>query len=80
MNASQTIGPIYQDYARIVAIHETLSKEFVYLINEKFEDFIKRLAKVWTEKLEARDVLNGHLYPTVSNASRGDETAMATMN
>ena len=64
MNASQTIGPIYQDYARIVAIHETLSKELVYLINEKFEDFIKRLAKVWTEKLEARDVLNGHLYPT----------------
>ena len=64
MNTSQTIGPIYQDYASIVAIHDTLSKELVYLIHEKLQDFIKRLAKVWTGKLEAKDVLNGHLYPS----------------
>ena len=64
MDTSQMIEPIYQDYASIFSIHETLSKEFVCLIDEKLQGFIERLANVWTEMLEARDALNRNLYPS----------------
>ena len=64
MDTSQMIEPIYQDYASIFSIHETLSKEFVCLIDEKLQGFIERLANVWTEMLEAKDALNRNLYPS----------------
>lgn len=36
----------------------------MYLADKKPQDFLKRFAKVWTEKLEAivGDVSNRHLY------------------
>ena len=49
-----------------VAIHDTLSKEPVYLVDENPERLIERFIKVLTEKQEAiaADVLKQHPYPS----------------
>ena len=49
-----------------VGIHDTLSKEPVYLVDEKPESLIERLINVLTEKQEAivADVLKRHPYPS----------------
>ena len=49
-----------------VAVHDTLSKEPVYLVNENPERLIERFIEVLTEKQEAiaADVLKEHPYPS----------------
>ena len=49
-----------------VAVHDTLSKEPVYLVDENPERFIERFIEVLTEKQEAIavDVLKQHPYPS----------------
>ena len=49
-----------------VAIHDALSKEPVYLVEENPERLIERFIEVLTEKQEAiaADVLKQHLYPS----------------
>ena len=49
-----------------VAVHDTLSKEPVYLVDENPERFIERFLEVLTEKQEAIaiDVLKQHPYPS----------------
>ena len=48
-----------------VAVHDTLSKEPVYLVDEKPGRLIKRFIEVLTEKQEAiaADALKQHPYP-----------------
>ena len=49
-----------------VAVHDTLSKEPVYLVDEKPKRLIERFIKVLTEKQEAivADVLKQYPYPS----------------
>ena len=49
-----------------VAVHDTLSKEPVYLVDEKPKRLIERFIKVLTEKQEAiaADALKQHPYPS----------------
>ena len=49
-----------------VAIHDTLSKEPVYLVDKKPKRLIKRFIEVLTEKQEAMtaDVLKQYPYPS----------------
>ena len=50
----------------IVAVHDTLSKETAYLVDEKPGSLIKRFIEVLTEKQEvmAADALKQHPYPS----------------
>ena len=56
-----------------VAIHNTLSKEPVYLVNKKPKRLIKQFIEVLTEKQEAiaPDVLKQHPYPLDSEMPPG---------
>ena len=49
-----------------IAVHHTLSKEPVYLVDEKPERLIERFIEVLTEKQEAiaADVLKEYPYPS----------------
>ena len=49
-----------------VAVHDTLSKEPVYLVHKKPKRLIKQFIEALTEKQEAiaADVLKQHLYPS----------------
>ena len=49
-----------------VAVHDILSKEPAYLVDENPERLIERFIEVLTEKQEAMaaDVLNQHPYPS----------------
>ena len=49
-----------------IAVHDTLSKEPVYLVDEKPKRLIERFIKVLTEKQEtiAADVLMQNPYPS----------------
>ena len=49
-----------------VAVHDTLSEELLYLVDENPERLIKRFIEVLTEKQEAIavDVLKQHPYPS----------------
>ena len=64
-----------------VAVHDTLSKEPVYLVDENLKRLIERFIKVLTEKQEAMatDVLRKHPYPSFSNASRRGAKTMEAM-
>ena len=55
-----------------VAVHDTLSKEPVYLVNENPKRLIERFIKVLTKKQEAiaADVLKQHPYPQIFKCFR----------
>ena len=68
LNEHRTHGLTYLSKQKLisVAIHYTLSKEPVYLVEENPERLIERFIEVLTEKQEAiaADVLKQHLYPS----------------
>ena len=63
MNTLQTTWNIYQGTS--VTVHDTLSKEPVYLVNKDLKRLIEQFIEVLTEKQEtvAADVLKKHPCP-----------------
>ena len=64
-----------------VAVHDTLSKEPLYLVDKNPKRLNKRFIEVLTEKQEAMaaDALKQHPYPSDFQASRQDAKTMEVM-